>query len=90
MLASREDREVLQASLRAGAAGVALKQIRSPALVAAVRAVAAGRPLDPRADGSGFLGREGAASLPEPIVAALILQEHRVLGGVVEINTAAW
>jgi two-component system response regulator DevR len=84
MLTSFEDQEVLQASLRAGAAGVALKEIRSPALIAAVRAVAAGRSLHQQADRSGFLGRVGPPRGTGHKLAALSLQEHRVLGGVID------
>jgi DNA-binding NarL/FixJ family response regulator len=84
MLTSSEDQEALQVALEAGAAGVALKEIRGSALIAAVRAVAAGRSLHRQADRSGFLGRRAAASRSGQTLAALSPQEHRVLGGVID------
>jgi DNA-binding NarL/FixJ family response regulator len=42
VLTSFSEQEALQAALRAGAAGFLLKQVRGPALVSAVRTVAAG------------------------------------------------
>lgn len=84
MLTSIQDQDELQASLRAGAVGVALKEIRSPALIAAVRAVAAGRSLHQQAGSNGFLGREEPPPGCGPTLAALSQQEHRVLGGVID------
>jgi two-component system response regulator DevR len=84
MMTSLDDQEVLQASLQAGAAGVALKGIRAPALIAAVRAVAAGRSLHQQTDSSGFLGREAGVSPARKTLATLSPQEHRVLGAVID------
>src|SRR4051812_50016316 len=45
VLTSYADAEAMSAAVRAGASGYLLKQVRGPALVSAVRTVAAGGPL---------------------------------------------
>lgn len=93
MLTSYDDPEALVASLRAGASGFVLKQIRGQALIDAVRGVAAGRELTGEV--------QAAASVPSPpdgrdrggdedrdrerdrLLASLSGQEARVLTGIV-------
>jgi two-component system response regulator DevR len=82
MLTSYEDPEAVIASALAGAAGVALKQIRSSTLIEAVRTVARGR--SPLTDRAGLLGRLTGADEPAHLLAALSGQERRVLDGIVD------
>jgi two-component system response regulator DevR len=84
MLTSYEDHEAAIASVLAGASGVALKQIRSRILVAAIRAVASGRSLLTMTDRAGLLGRLGGPDEPGHLPAALGRQERRVLEGIVD------
>jgi two-component system response regulator DevR len=84
MLTSYEDHEAAMASLLAGASGVALKQIRSRALVEAVRAVAAGRSLLTMTDRAGLVGRLTGPAEPGHLLATLSRQERRVLDGIVD------
>ena len=46
MLTSYSEQDALDAAVRAGASGFLLKKVRGPALVSAVRTVAAGGPFD--------------------------------------------
>jgi DNA-binding NarL/FixJ family response regulator len=72
ILTSYSDQDALEAAVRAGAAGFLLKQVRGPALVSAVRRVAAGGtsfdevgPAVPRSGPSGAAGTDRLALLTE-------------------------
>ena len=72
VLTSYSDQEALDAALDAGAAGFLLKQVRGPALVSAVRTVAAGGslfddlgPATPRKNGAAAAGSERLGTLTD-------------------------
>ena len=72
VLTSFSEREALDAAVRAGASGFLLKQVRGPALVSAVHAVATGgtlfenvAPTAPRAQGPGAPGSDRLSLLTE-------------------------
>jgi DNA-binding NarL/FixJ family response regulator len=72
VLTSYSDQEALDAAMRAGAAGFLLKQVRGPALVSAVRTVAAGgslfeglAPVAPRPRGPAAAGSDRLGSLTD-------------------------
>jgi DNA-binding NarL/FixJ family response regulator len=79
VLTSFADEEALAAAVRAGASGYLLKQVRGPALVAAVRTVAAGGTLfDPEVTPSG-VPRSRRSPNGENRLAHLTDQERTVL-----------
>ena len=82
MLTSHVDHDAVLAFVLAGASGFAMKQIRNQALVEAVRDVASGKLLLPRADRQEH--ELGLPSKPDGALAGLSPQERRVLDGVVE------
>src|SRR3954467_10889843 len=72
VLTSYSEQDALDAAVRAGAAGFLLKQVRGPALVSAVRTVAAGGslfddlgPAGPRKSGPGVVGGERLGTLTD-------------------------
>jgi two-component system response regulator DevR len=72
VLTSFSEQEALDAAVRAGASGFLLKQVRGPALVTAVRTVAAGgtlfdevAPAASRPSGTGTAGGDRLATLTE-------------------------
>ncbi|MER7414106.1 MULTISPECIES: response regulator [Streptomyces] len=82
MLTSYSDDEALFESIMAGASGYALKEIRGPELLAAVREVAAGKSLlDPVATRRVLERLRGDGSRPQQDdrLAALTEQERRIL-----------
>jgi two-component system, NarL family, response regulator DevR len=81
MLASLGDEEALFSSIRAGAAGVVLKEIKGHHLVEAIRSVAAGRDLlDPAVTGRVFERlRETATPASDEKLSRLSPQEERIL-----------
>jgi DNA-binding NarL/FixJ family response regulator len=92
VLTSFSEPEALQAALRAGAAGFLLKQVRGPALVSAVRTVAAGgtlfdqvpvAPTRPCGPGAAGIDRLGALTDQERTVLRLIGEglTNRQIGG---------
>jgi len=84
MLTSYQDHEAAAASARAGAAGYAMKQIRSQALVDAVHRVAAGTSPVERVGGPTTVGRMSLPRIYDWRLASLSRQEHRVLDGVID------
>jgi two-component system response regulator DevR len=72
VLTSYSEQDARDAAVRAGASGFLLKQVRGPALVSAVRAVASGRtlfddvaPVVPRSSGSATAGGDRLALLTD-------------------------
>lgn len=86
VLASFGDDETLFSSIRAGAAGFVLKDIRGHHLVEAIRSVAAGRNLlDPAVTGTIFERlRQTRAPVPDEKLSRLSPQEVRILALVAE------
>jgi two-component system response regulator DevR len=86
MLASFGDDEALFSSIRAGAAGFVLKDIKGHHLLDAIRSVAAGRNLlDPAVTGSVFERlRQAGTPVPDEKLSRLSPQEERILALVAE------
>jgi two-component system, NarL family, response regulator DevR len=86
MLTSFADDEALFASIMAGASGYVLKQIHSPELLAAIRAVGAGQSLLDPAVTKGVLDRlrRHKQLVTDEKLARLSPQEERILGRVAE------
>jgi DNA-binding NarL/FixJ family response regulator len=83
VLTSYDDRETLVSSLRAGASGFALKQIRGAALIDAVRGVAEGRAVTNPVLAGEAAPDDPAAREVDQILATLTGQERRILEGIV-------
>jgi two-component system response regulator DevR len=87
VLTSYDDREALVAALRAGASGFVLKQIRGPALIDAVRGVAAGRAVGAEVRAADPVAAvdavDPAAREVDRLLASLSPQEGRILAGIV-------
>ncbi len=84
ILTSFDDDEALFAAIMAGAAGYVLKQIRSTALVDAVRRVAAGGSLLDPAVTAQVLARVRTGPPEDPRIARLTPSERHVLDGIAD------
>ncbi len=87
MLTSYADDEALFTAIMAGAAGYVLKQVGGNDLVNDVRRVAEGQSLLDPALTEQVMKRLRGGKDPDPLLASLTPQEHRILGLIAEGKT---